>query len=72
MKDAVIDEKDFRLTSSGAGKFLGGITGSAVVALANRGQLPYVRDSAGRRLFAMKDLKALLKRRQQAKKSAVA
>jgi hypothetical protein len=58
-----INHEQFLLTASGAGKLLGGITGAAVVALARRGQLPCVRDSSGRRLFAAVDVVALRKKR---------
>ena len=65
--EVTIDDADFLLTPTGAGAVLG-ITGPAVVALADRGRIRCVRDSSKRRLFAKRDVKALLRERQGTKR----
>lgn len=65
--ELTINENEYRLTASGAGKVLDGLTAAGVVSLANRGQLPCIRDSSNRRLFAVKDLRALLEKRRAAR-----
>lgn len=64
LQNAPATDSDFLITPSGAGRILGGITGAAVVALSNRGQLACRRSSSGHRLYAMRDLRELLRKRQ--------
>jgi DNA-binding transcriptional MerR regulator len=63
------EDRSYTLTASGAGKLLN-VTGSAIVALANRGQIACVRDSSNRRLFSRGDIEALRKQRESRQRAA--
>jgi hypothetical protein len=52
------------LTASHTGRLLG-VGPERVRQLAARGELPHVRDSAGKRLFVLSDVLALRERRQR-------
>jgi hypothetical protein len=60
-----IREDEQLLTPKEAGRRLGGITSSAVIALSVKGQLPTLRDSANRRLFKPADVEALRQQREK-------
>jgi len=62
MKSVIIPEDQFLVTATAAGRVLG-LSAAAVVALANRGKLPCVRDSSNRRMFSGRDLTTLKKAR---------
>jgi excisionase family DNA binding protein len=56
------------LSPRDAGKKLGVTTGR-VIQLAKNGELPEIRDSAGRRLFREEDVLALVRQREAARRA---
>jgi hypothetical protein len=59
-----MENEPMLLTPRDAGRELGEITTSAVIKLSERGELPTLRDSGGRRLFRLEDVLALKKKRE--------